>query len=38
MEHHYVDERAGYGISSVLFDRVFNTLKKSRRHLAKKAA
>ncbi|EFN56100.1 hypothetical protein CHLNCDRAFT_144683 [Chlorella variabilis] len=35
MDHHYVDETVGYGISSTLYDHVFSTMG---RHLLKKAA
>lgn len=34
MDHHYVDETVGYGISSTLYDVLFGTMSQ---HLAKKA-
>jgi dihydroceramide fatty acyl 2-hydroxylase len=34
MDHHYVDETVGYGISSTLYDVLFGTFSQ---HLAKKA-
>ncbi|KAL4424625.1 hypothetical protein ABPG77_002243 [Micractinium sp. CCAP 211/92] len=35
MDHHYVDDSVGYGISSTLYDHAFNTMSK---HLLKKMA